>query len=63
LLGTKSSLSGLIGQATGIPHHILTGFERLDSQPAWRSGCRGRQREQQLGLKTWPIAFWVYLTL
>ncbi|KAK3393921.1 hypothetical protein B0H63DRAFT_555214 [Podospora didyma] len=31
LLGTKPVLAGLIGQATGIPHHILTGIAGLDT--------------------------------
>lgn len=30
-LGTKSSLSGVVGQATGIPHHILTGITSLQT--------------------------------
>ncbi|KAK5656630.1 hypothetical protein OQA88_4610 [Cercophora sp. LCS_1] len=30
-LGTKVTLAGLLVQATGIPHHILTGFASLDT--------------------------------
>lgn len=30
-LGTKSTLSGIIRQATGIPHHILTGIASLQT--------------------------------
>jgi len=30
-LGTKSSLSRLVGQATGIPHHILAGIFKLET--------------------------------